>query len=558
MIKRHSNYFVLAAAVLLAIFAVTAVGQSSAKSKQSTGTISGSVTLEGKPVAGVPVVINPCENRGSVTGAPAGSATTDADGNYRITAVPAGHYCVNAFTPAWVAQAKAGFLGLDLNIASGETVDGINLSLIKGGVITGRVLDTDGEPVILENVQADMYAENGNRSGSKSVQTDDRGIYRIYGLTPGKYKVQAGISEGGGSAQPGHRTHPTTYYADEPGVTEASKAKVINVGAEDESSDIDVIVQSERVFSVSGKVVSEQTGQPIPGVKLACSIRDAQGRPTRTVSNYQFATDAKGGFALPAITAGHYLLRVTPTDGFSLYSDYLPFDVRESNVTGLTLTARVSASVSGIVVFTNTIPQELADKVSKLSVIVSSQSPDKNFYSGMATSVRADGTFRVDGLAPGNTKISLNAFGPTAAFKTIRIERAGTEIKEPFTLAAGEAIADIRIIVGIGTGTVHGTVKIEGVPIPANMYIRVLMAAPFGQPGTFTVVEVDARGHFTVANLLPGQYSFQISTTPAPARAPVKVALEDAKKTVQVPDGADVSVTLTIVLSELPPKAGTP
>ena len=77
-------------------------------------------------------------------------------------------------------------------VGEDENVEDINFSLVRGGVITGKVTDADGHPVILQQVSlfpADAFASNAPNNHnvqifpSSNVQTDDRGIYRMYGLT---------------------------------------------------------------------------------------------------------------------------------------------------------------------------------------------------------------------------------------------------------------------------------------------------------------------------------------------------------------------------------------
>ena len=74
----------------------------------------------------------------------------------------------------------------------------VRVTMIKGGVITGIVTDARGEPVTGVPVRA-ITMGGGNLSslssflgGGGNSETDDRGIYRIYGVLPGQYMVQAG------------------------------------------------------------------------------------------------------------------------------------------------------------------------------------------------------------------------------------------------------------------------------------------------------------------------------------------------------------------------------
>ncbi len=85
--------------------------------------------------------------------------TTDEDGKYRITNVPAG---VLSGRPdrSGVCLLRlpvdSGSEGKDLLIAEGEVVEGFDFVLVRGGVITGKVTDAEGRPVVEEFVHLEM------------------------------------------------------------------------------------------------------------------------------------------------------------------------------------------------------------------------------------------------------------------------------------------------------------------------------------------------------------------------------------------------------------------
>src|SRR5262249_28775550 len=129
----------------------------------------------------------------------------DADGHYRISGLNEGEMIVLPFVPLCVIPSSSRFgTGKSVNLTAGENVDGIDFNLIKGGVISGRLTDADGRPVIEQSIGLLPVEENGNPSRAQvprgynfqMYETDDRGIYRIYGLPAGHYKVSAGTEAG--------------------------------------------------------------------------------------------------------------------------------------------------------------------------------------------------------------------------------------------------------------------------------------------------------------------------------------------------------------------------
>jgi protocatechuate 3,4-dioxygenase beta subunit len=137
------------------------------------------------------------------------SSLTDEDGRYVFTQLPAGRYSLSATKAGFVTiayGAKApGRAGTPIQLADAQKLEAKAVTLPKGGVVTGVVLDEHGEPAPGTPVRAMRQVM---RTGEKRVEsagsdtTDDRGQYRIYGLQPGKYIVSAQPrNQGGGALQ---------------------------------------------------------------------------------------------------------------------------------------------------------------------------------------------------------------------------------------------------------------------------------------------------------------------------------------------------------------------
>src|SRR5262245_5001241 len=129
-----------------------------------------------------------------------GMTTTDADGRFEVMELPAGRYTVNASKAGFVSmsygQRRPDQSGTTLEILDGQLVDKIALSLPRGGVITGRVLDEFGDPLAGAQINAlrPRYMDGRRRlMPSGSASTDDLGAFRLYGLAPGDYFVAGSI-----------------------------------------------------------------------------------------------------------------------------------------------------------------------------------------------------------------------------------------------------------------------------------------------------------------------------------------------------------------------------
>jgi len=84
--------------------------------------------------------------------------------------------------------------------------------------------------------------------------SDDRGVYRIFGLPAGRYLVSAGNSDNSpfGQLFTGQR-RVKTYY---PGVTDEPSAKPVEVTAAGEAVGIDIkLGAATKGFVVSGRII---------------------------------------------------------------------------------------------------------------------------------------------------------------------------------------------------------------------------------------------------------------------------------------------------------------
>ncbi len=160
----------------------------------ATGVISGTVVTEGSgnPVRRARVTLTAPELRGSRT------MTTTDQGAFSFTALPAGRYTLAASKPGYVnitfGAKRPGRPGTPIQLLDGQKMEKASISLPKGAVVTGVVLDESGEPspgTQVRVMRAVMRTGEKTYEQSGQDQTDDRGIYRIYGLQPGDYIVNA-------------------------------------------------------------------------------------------------------------------------------------------------------------------------------------------------------------------------------------------------------------------------------------------------------------------------------------------------------------------------------
>lgn len=243
-------------------------------------------------------------------GRPNLSVTSDLHGRFVISKVPAGRWFMRAGGTGYV-RSHFGALspndpGESLTLTSGQKLSGVVVRLWKYAVISGRVVDTKGEPVVGARVIAARHTVNGGRvrlEQERFGHTDDRGIYRLINLQPtATYSlVLQGFSTNAASPELGVQ-YPMTFY---PAGTSSAGAASLTLRSGEERTDMDFGLTPTRVFTVSGTV----TGDRVSQTRLLVTLRpdDSAGLPNN--SNVRATTaDAQGRFSYVGVPSGRYSL----------------------------------------------------------------------------------------------------------------------------------------------------------------------------------------------------------------------------------------------------------
>jgi protocatechuate 3,4-dioxygenase beta subunit len=538
------------------LFAQTTTPQTS---KTSRGSISGRITIKEKGVAGVLVALR--KNEIQMPYDPVQKAITDPDGFYRITSVAPGNYEVFPTLPAFVPAERRDVRSKLVLVGEDDNVEGINFSMVRGGVITGRITDADGRPLIQQ--QVNIYQEgafNQQRLQSQqqpqpifpatSVQTDDRGIYRAFGLQAGRYKVASGRSDdtfNSGASFGGRSSYKQVFHPD---VTEPDKAKVIEVSEGSETSDVDITLGSAlQTFAATGRVIDGEKGLPIPNIRLG--VQRLLGQRVEFV-NSQTISNVQGDFIIEGLLPGRYGITLFQNQGNEMRAEALNFDIVDQDISGVVVKLGKGASLSGVVVIESEDKAVLA-KLSEFQVRGFIVPPGGGMVSSSATSpVGPDGSFRLAGLGSGNVNFNIGTMNrpiPPKGFSIARLERDGVVATRGIELKDGEQLTGVRVVLTYGSASIRGVVVTENGPLPEGTRVAVSLGKP-GERGFGTRPPVvDQRGRFLIEGIPAGTYELTtlvgITTPSAPARV--------FRQVVTVQEGSSQDVTITVDLSAAPP-----
>lgn len=533
--------------------------QAPAKStaKVPQGTVSGRVTIKGKPAPGVVVGLRKVLS--AEAPGPFAKATTDHDGVYRITNVAPGTYDVMPSAPAFVVGEsinQSGFnqRGKNVIVGEDETVEDINFALVRGGVITGKIADADGRLLIQEQVY--LYRLEGTAQQpqrpmgvTRTIQTDDRGVYRFFGLNAGRYKVAAGRPEENYS---GYQSSKIVYkQVFHPDVTEHDKANIIEVREGSEANDVDIkLGRPVQTFTASGRVIGED-GQPAPNVRFGLQRTVAQ---RFEVAQSSAITNSHGNFTLDGLAPGKYGFFLYPDPSRVLRAETTTFDIIDGDVTGITVRLTKGSSISGVIVLEHEDKKAWA-RVLEMTLrgyLLSDSSATSFGESGAASTISPDGSFKLTGLSPGRFNVWLAPTmggNPPKGFMISRLEYNGVIAPNGIEVKDGEQLSGVRVFVSYGTGTVRGVVTYDAGLLPEGARIFARLVRPAAPLKDVANMFVDARGHFLIEGLPAGVYEVSISMFVIGGRQHRPAT---AKQQITVQDGVVSEVSLALHLTPPP------
>jgi hypothetical protein len=421
-------------------------------------------------------------------------------------------------------------------------------------VITGKVTDADGHPIIEEFINLLPIGQRNQRGPDYSslvgFRTDDQGVYRVFGIRPGKYKVSVGQENNNfyPGVGRGHPTFRTTFYPD---TIDPAKAAVVEIGEGAEATNVDITLSAiVSGFSVKGRLV-DSFGKPVSNVSIGLSritVVDANnssnyGGPTGTRS------DGRGEFRLENLPPGKYSIQIYPSAESDLRGEPNTFEIIDQDVTGLLIKCSTGASLSGMVVLEGSNRNSAAVKFSQLFIgaSISGDSDTHGFI--VSTKINSDGSFRMGGFPSGTAMFSLEG-DAVGGFTITRIERDGIVQQNGIQVKNGEQVTGIRVVVVVvvqNHGTIRGVIKMENGNWPSGALLFIQLTRQGDSHDYMRTSEPDSRRHFLIEGLAAGTYELKVTAfVPESRHGPIVTT-----QVVTVAEGLPTDVTATIDLSSL-------
>ncbi len=531
MISHHPLLRSIAVSATLLLCSSLAIAQTPSAPAATPGTIRGRVVNEsGRPLPNARVLVR---RFGSMQ-IEQTNTTTDSEGKFEVTGLQPVNYVVFPFLQGYAPLVR------DLEDTQANvhrTGESVTLVLTKGGVITGTVTNQAGEPVVGVNVQAVMVnPSNGlpfpyNVLGSAD-RTDDRGVYRIYGLPEGTYAVGAG---GGGDLP---QANGDAFDNDVPTYAPSSTretAREIAVRAGAESNGVDIQYRGDSGHTISGNVIT--TERTNTSVVTLISVNGPQWE-TRA-----FQSPEDRGFMIQGVDDGDYFIVAMSHrgNGEFMFSGAKQVKVSGADVGGVQLVVQPLSSVNGRVVLEETKATECNDKQRPVftETLVAAESGGINPFQGtlrfFLPKSNADerGNVSLKNLLPGRYYFMTHNFAKdwylkslvlTTGVKPIDAARSWT------TLKPGEQLNGLTITLAQGAASLRGQIALrEGETLPEKLHVYLVPAEKDAaeDPLRFYAEAAGADGKVMLDQIAPGRY-LVLARVPADESPLTKLRSPDA------------------------------
>jgi Carboxypeptidase regulatory-like domain len=444
-------------------------------------------------------------------------ATTDEDGKFKLTDLSPGNYVVRV--------GAAGYIPEPSFTASSFYRPGENITIrmIKGGVITGRVLNKNGEPMALARVRSvRVNDEEGNpvrdATTGRDWTTDDRGMYRLYGLEPGAYVVSATFTNMFRAPLSQPRTGQAseaapTYY---PSAT-LDGATLVNVSAGNETGGIDIRYRTERSYTVRGTIAGQnaQSGAPMGRTSIAVILSHA-GTGVVVAATTIVPLNGNNGFNFEGIGDGVYELTAQTASGTSDAATALPqrVNVQGASVTDLVLTLTPMGSIAGRVLLETTEPIEACRGANAGSIQEALITARRDVVSKKTSTLASllpvegkpdqGGEFLLTNMSAGRYVLDVRPPSRIWFVRDIAWENTAKPASTDVTLKLGERLAGLKIKLAQGAASIAGQVANED----ARLHVYLVPAEKDQENNALRYADtpVHSDGAFSISNLAPGRY----------------------------------------------------
>jgi carboxypeptidase family protein len=506
----------------------------------ATGSIKGRVVAnDGQPLVNATLMAQAVSGPTSVK-----SAHVDSAGKFSFDDLLPASYIIIAVAPGYIDEAMS--TGDPSEWPRHLIGSQLRITMIKGGVITGKVTNSKGDPIVGVPVHATALNNQSSSPtellGGGGAESDDRGIYRIYGLRPGQYVVNAGgTAQFGFASSNGFDMDVPTYY---PSATRDTAIPVV-VRSGDETTGIDIKYSGAEGHRITGFVVGTieaDTAAANGAIAITLSPAGTQSVLSLAITS---PIDQRRAFGFNGVADGEYDLFAAFQTGQSNSASLVATKrvaVRGGDLTGVELNLVRLASIAGTIALDPIKPEDKCDQRDSqlVETIFKARRDDPKksgsqimttMLAGFGATLNAKGEFFARNLEAGRYRFemklptdawyvrAINLATNVAASNQPAAQAASSAAVKPkqnyawqgiATVKSGQQLTGVSILVGQDAAGVRGRVVLtpEGTAVPADLHVH-LVPADREQANDvlrYSETMVMSDGSFVFSNIAPDRY----------------------------------------------------
>jgi sarcosine oxidase gamma subunit len=474
---------------------------------------------------------------------------TDKEGHFSFPSVPPGRYTIRvqrdgflvpgaaptavsipyasdyaAYMEEYVARAASASAAIAVAVGPGQNVTGLTYYLVRGGTISGRVLDPLGRPSAVATVQALRLAYQGGFPtllATKTASTNDRGEYRIFWLEPGDYYIRAEKTLPAGPAR--------VYY---PGTDDATNAVNVRVAEGMESPKIDLSLRNAVSVKISGTVTTivaalnavrpdapkDEVERFLQTATVAAPqlylspidtgvIHDGALAVLNTVTSAQ--DRLAGKFEIQNVRSGTYNLIAVMADRSSTPARYFMgktlVEVGFQDVSGITVEVVPGRDLRGRIVYSGTTAPAAGSSV-RVQLLPKAMLPTMALTSNLSATVEADGTFTIPNVPDFQYTVSVSPMPPDAYIADLR--QGSFSVFDIGAIVLGRRGGDdFEVIVDSPGATINGKVAASNAKLAAGAVVALVPDERRQEnPLLYKRTNASEAGVFSMRGVAPGRY----------------------------------------------------
>jgi protocatechuate 3,4-dioxygenase beta subunit len=492
-------------ALVLLVASVFALHAFQAKPEEDKCAIEGRVTnaVTGEPLRRVALALS---GPGRVI-----TAESDENGRFVFQGLNPGRYALTADRAGYAKHTYgargSATSGTPLVLVAGQQMKDIFFKMAPAALISGRVLDEDGEPPPTNTMAMPFQSsyQRGVRQwlpvGEAAVMVNDLGEFRIPSLAAGSYLVaavnaQSYVSTGTSAQQPGDKPEPAYVLTFYPNATDSANATPVQVAAGAEAAGTVIRLQRVNTVRIRGKVAGAWEGKTaslrlFPKGVTSTILALMQGKMVEVQQK-------DGSFEIKGVAPGSYILTgvsMDPKAGIQQLAFSRFLQVGDRHIDGLVLQPVAGAELAGAVV--------VADKAAvKLSGVQVALEAKESVSVNSPSTAGDDGKFTLKNVLPNKYWMLVRNLPEGSYVKSMRY--GDQEVSDDTIDLSGGVAAAIQVTLSMAAAQVDGVVQnLENKPVSGA---TVVLAPDSGRYSLFKEMRTGDNGSYSLKGVAPGDY----------------------------------------------------